>query len=121
MTALLVLTAILLLTSSVTKLRAAARAQIGLHLLSVLEGVGAMALASVALSGSLTADQGMKAVVGAVVAILVSSLHLGSRLGRQRRLRDLTEGRRLQNYLNYLSVQPEEPGQGGTPPGATPR
>ena len=113
MTPLLILTAILLAVSGAFKLRAAARAELGLHSFSLLELVAAVALMVLTMAASLSAEQGFGAVVAAVVLIVVSSWHLGKSLGRRRRLRGLTEGRRLETYVKYMADIPEDPGPGG--------
>jgi hypothetical protein len=109
MIVLLVLTAVLLVVSGVINLRAASRAGMSVHLFSLVELVGGLALAAVLLRGSLTPEQGLGAVLGAVLLIVGSSVHLGRRLRQLRKLRDLTEGRRLESYVKYLSEAPEEP------------
>lgn len=109
---LLALTAILLLVSGVVKLRAAARAEMGLHLFSLLELLCGVLLFAIMATASLTGEQGLAVVIGATALIVVSSFHLGARLKHQRRIRDLTEGRRLENYLKYFSNVPGEAGEG---------
>jgi len=112
MTALLVLTALLLVVSGVIKLRAGGRAEIGLHPLSLIELVAGVGLMVRVIAGSVTAGQGMGAAVGAVVLIVVSSLHLGRRLAHKRRLRDLTEGRRLESFVKLQAGIQDEPEPG---------
>ena len=116
MTVLLALTMLLLLVSGVVKLRTAERTKMGLHLFSLLEIFAGVAVAVLMLGGPLTAGQGMAAVAGSVALVLGSSIHLGRRLKNSRRLRGLTEGRRLENYVKYLSNIPEEPGAGDDDP-----
>ena len=109
---LIALTAVLLLVSGVVKLRAAARAEVGLHLFSLLEILFGVLLFPVTAAMPLTGGQGLATVTGATALIVVSSFHLGARLKHQRRIRDLTEGRRLENYLKYFSNLPGEAGEG---------
>lgn len=109
---LLILTSVLLLVSGVIKLRAAERAGVGVHVFSLVELLGGAALGVAVVAGSLSPEQGMGAVLGAVAVILVSSIHLGRRLGHKRRLRDLTEGRRLENYVKLQASIPGESGGG---------
>ena len=109
---LLVLTAILLVVSGAFKLRAAARGEIGLHLPSVLELLGGVGLLLRMTAPPVPVEQGMAAAVGAVVLIVVSSVHLGRRLAHKRRLRGLTEGRRLQNFVKLQAALADEPAPG---------
>lgn len=111
---LLVLTALLLVLSGAFKLRAASRGGVGLHLLSVIELLGGVGLMLRMTAPPVPAEQGMAAAVGAVVLIVVSSVHLGRQLAHRRRLRDLTEGRRLENYLKIQASMPDDPTTGGT-------
>ncbi len=106
---LLVLTALLLAGSGAFKLRAAARADVGVHLISLVELLAGAALGLLIVAKSLTVGQGMWIAVGAVALIVVSSVHLGKRLSRKRRLRGLTEGRRLQNYVDHVAAVPNFP------------
>jgi hypothetical protein len=112
MTPLSVLTSLLLVLSGGFKLRAGARAGVGLHLLSLLELLAGAGLMMRVMGGGMTAEQGLGSAVGAVALIVVSSVHLGRRLGHKRRLRELTEGRRLENFVNAPSRFPEDPGLG---------
>lgn len=117
MIALLAITAILLLVSGTMKLRAAGRAKLGLHLFSLLEIMFGGLVLFLMISSPLTASQGFGVTVAGTTLIIISSLHLGSRLRHQRRIRDLSEGRRLENYVKYFSNLPgEEGGQEETPP-----
>ena len=109
---LLVLTAILLVTSGAFKLRAAARSDIGLHLPSLLELLGAGGLMLRMTASPVPVEQGMAAAVGAVVLIVGSSLHLGRRLAHKRRLRGLTEGRRLENFLKLQAALADDSARG---------
>lgn len=112
MVPLLALTAVLLLVSGAVKLRAAARAKVGLHLFSLLEILAGALLFLVMMAVPLAGEQGLAVATGATLLIVVSSVHLGSRLRHQRHLRDLTEGRRLESYVKYMSKVPEETGDG---------
>ena len=114
MTPLLVLTALLLFLSGAFKLRAAARGQIGVHLPSVIELLGGVGLILRMTAPPVPVEQGMAAAVGAVVLIVVSSVHLGRRFAHKRRLRELTEGRRLENFLTVQAAMRDEPGPGET-------
>ena len=97
---LLVLTSLLLVLSGGFKLRAGLRGAVGLHVPSLVEILAGVALVLRATAGGLTAGQGFAAVVGGVALILASSIHLGFGFRRTRRLRELTEGRRLANFVN---------------------
>jgi hypothetical protein len=112
MIALLVLTAILLVLSGAFKLRAAARGEVGLHLPSVLELLGGVGLLLRMTAPPVPVEQGMAAAVGAVVLIVFSSVHLSRRLADKRRLRGLTEGRRLQNFVKLQAALADEPAAG---------
>ena len=104
MTPLFVLAALLLMASGALKLRAAARAELGVHLPSVVELVVAILLPVLAMGGP-TAETGMAALAGALAVLVASSLHLMARIRHRNRLRDRTEGRRLETYVRYLSDQ----------------
>jgi len=96
---LLVLTSLLLIASGAVKLRAAARGGLGLHVLSLLELALGVGLGVLLVGRPLSPGQGLGAAGVAVVLIVLSSLHIGKALGHKRRLRNLTEGRRLEVYL----------------------
>ena len=108
MIALLVLTAILLVLSGAFKLRSAARGEVGLHLPSVLELLAGVGLMLRMTAPPVPVEQGMGAAVGAVVLIVFSSVHLGRRLAHKRRLRGLTEGRRLENFVKLQTALADE-------------
>jgi len=109
---LLVLTAILLVLSGAFKLRAAARGGIGLHLLSVLELLAGVGLVVRMTAPPVPVEQGMGAAVGAVVLIVASSVHLARRLAGKRRLRGLTEARRLESYVKLQAALTDRPEAG---------
>lgn len=96
-----ILLALLLLASGTVKLRSAARAEVGLHLPSLLEILAGLALMSVGFVQTVS----LPVIVGGVLLVLGSSLHLFLRLRRRRALRERTEGRRLETYIRYLSEQ----------------
>ncbi len=97
--------AALLIASALVKLRAAERAGLGLHAPSLLELLAALGLIGVLVTGSMTPELGLRTAVIAGILVVGSSLHLGRRLRARRRIRDLTEGRRLEAFVRYLSVR----------------
>lgn len=99
MTALLFMTAALLLASALVKLRSAARIGIGLHLFSILEFLMCLAVAAVAMGGVATPGAGFAFVGGAVVLSVASSVHLGVRMAAERRRREDSQARRLETYV----------------------
>lgn len=103
MTTLIVVTALLLLTSGVVKLRAADRAGLGLSLLALLEIFAGLLLGAVSFTYPFTPSSGLGVVLGSVALVLYSSLQMWSRLSGLQRKRDLSEGARLRTYVNYLS------------------
>jgi hypothetical protein len=112
MTPLLVITAVLLLGSGLLKLRAAERSKLGIHLLSILELMAGLGIGASLMGGGLSVEVGFRVLLGAVALVLVSSVSLGMTLKAVRRTRDLSEGARLFNYVDYLSresSQDEEP------------
>lgn len=98
-----VVLAALLATSGAVKVRASTRAHLGVHLPSLLEIVGGVGLGAMGALGVVEGRAGMLLLTGGTAALLASSVHLGLRLAAQRRLRARTEGRRLENYVKYLS------------------
>ncbi len=96
----------LLLTSALVKLRTSSRAGLGLHLPSLLELLAALCVGVLSVSGSLVGGTGLWVVVGSVVLVVGSSVHLGRVLTRRHRLRELTEARRLETYVRYLTDEP---------------
>jgi len=100
---LLVLASLLLLVSGLVKMKAAARVDLGLPLLALVELLAGVAIIGVAFMQSFTARQGLAVVVGAVVLVVVSSVQVGLAIQRRhRRLAD-SEGARLANYVRYRS------------------
>jgi hypothetical protein len=102
-TALLVVTAILLITSGVVKLRAADRAGLGLSLFALLETFAGLVLAAGSFTNPFTPGQGLWVVVASVGLVLGSSLHMWRQLKGLQRKRDLSESARLRTYVQYLS------------------
>lgn len=119
MTLLLVVTAILLLTSGVVMLRAADRAGLGLSPFALLEVFAGLILAGVSFTSPFTPEQGLGVVLASVALVLGSSLHMWGQLKGVQRKRDLSEGARLRTYVRYLSTNlgtdgaprdPDDPG-----------
>jgi hypothetical protein len=106
------LAAVILLTSGAFELRAADRAGLGTPVPSLLVLAAALALGAVAVLGPPGRAAGLLLLAGAFLLVVGSALHLTRRLRRQARFRRLTEGRRLETYLRYLS-EPDD----GTPRG----
>ena len=100
---LLVVTAILLLTSGIVKLRAADRAGLGLSLFALLEIFAGLILAGVSFTNPFTPSQGLGVVLSSVALVLGTSLHMWGQLKGVARKRDLSEGARLRTYVRYLS------------------
>lgn len=100
---LLVLSALLLLASGLVKVKAAARVEMGLPLLALLELLAGVGIFSVAFIQNFSARQGLFVVVGSVLLVLVSSVQVGVAIRRRQRLRSASEGARLANYVKYLS------------------
>ena len=103
MTLLLVVTAVLLLTSGVVKLHAGDRAGLGLPLFALLEIFAGLILAAGSFTNPFTPAQGLGVVVGSLALVLFSSLHMWTQLKGLQRKRDLSEGARLRTYVRYLS------------------
>lgn len=104
MTLLLVVTAILLLTSGVVMLRAADRAGLGLSLFALLEVLAGLILAGISFTNPFTPGQGLGVVLASVALVLGSALHMWGQLKGIQRKRDLSEGARLRTYVRYLSM-----------------
>lgn len=100
---LLVLSALLLVVSGLVKVKAAARVEMGLPVLALAELVAGVGLFSVAFVHRFTAIQGLLAVAGSALLVVVSSLVVGLSIRRRQRLRSASEGARLANYVKYLS------------------
>lgn len=97
------LLAVLLVASALVKLRAGERAGLGLHLPSLLELLSAVCIGLLVVSGSMTPRIGLWAALVTGTLVVGSSIHLSRRLAHQRRIRELTEGRRLETFVRYLS------------------
>lgn len=113
MTPLLAITAVLLVGSGLLKLRAAERAKLGIHLLSILELLVVLGIGASLMAGGLTVGVGFRTLLGALTLMLVSSVSLGMKLRAVRRRKNLSEGARLFNYVDYLS---QESSQDEQPP-----
>ena len=113
MTPLLAITAVLLVGSGLLKLRAADRLKLGIHLLSILELLVGLGIGVSLMAGGLTVAVGFRTLLGALTLVLASSVSLGVKLRVVRRRRNLSEGARLFNYLEYLS---QESSQDEQPP-----
>lgn len=107
MTALLVLTAVLLLVAGMVKLRAAERVGLGVTVLPLVEILAALALGVTTFLAPLSPSGGLKAVLASVALIVVSSLHVGAAIRKRTRTRELSEGARLRTYVQYLSQAPD--------------
>lgn len=105
MTPLFLLSALLLLVSGLVKLRTGFRAELGLHLPSLVEVLAGLCLPVVAMGRTLSAGVGLATLVVAFLILVWASVHLAARLRRRNRFRERTEGRRLETYLRYLSDQ----------------
>ena len=112
---LLVVTAILLLTSGIVKLRAADRAGLGLSLFALLEIFAGLILAGVSFTNPFTPSQGLGVVLASVALVLGSSLHMWGQLKGVARKRDLSEGARLRTYVRYLSSNLDPDGSARDP------
>ncbi len=102
---LLVIASLLLVASGLVKVRAAARVELGVPVLPLVELVAGVGLFSVVFVKSFTANQGLLILLGSVVLILVSSVQVGMEVRRRQRLRTASEGARLANRLRHLSRQ----------------
>ncbi len=105
MTALLGIAAVLLVGSSLLKLRAAERAKLGLHFPSILELLAGLGIGASMLGGGPNVDIAFRLALGAVTLVLVSSVSMVLKLSVRRREGDESEGARLFTYVNYLSQQ----------------
>jgi hypothetical protein len=104
-TALLVISALLLIASGGIKLRVGARTGLGVPPLSLVELLAGVGIAASALTGDPTVESGFRLVLGGVALVLVSSVHMGMKFAARRRERDDSEGLRLFKYVKYLSPQ----------------
>jgi hypothetical protein len=98
------LLASLLATSGVVKVRSGHRVGLGILPGTVLELVGALALAAMAASAEPLPGW---TVAGALVLFLVSSAHHVSQVRVIRRRRKENEGGRLAAYVRYISASDE--------------
>ena len=103
MVPLLVITALLLLSSGLVKVRAASRVEMGLPILALAELLAGLGIFGVAFFVDLTGLQGMLVLVGSVALVVVSSLQVGLEVRRRQRLRAASEGARLANFLKHRS------------------
>lgn len=106
MTVLLFLTAAMLAVSGAVKLKATARAGLGLAPLALLEMAAAVGLAILALPGMPAETLSRWSVPAAVLLLLGSSVSHAIRQRTHRRRRAETEGGRLANYLKHISGPP---------------
>jgi len=102
-TGLLVLTGLLLLVSGAVKLRSGHRAGLGLQPLTLLELLSAGVLCLGAAAGLAAAPIAAVLVPMGTVLVVASSVHFWTRLSAHRRQREITEARRLETYVKYLS------------------
>lgn len=100
---LLVIASLLLVASGLLKVRAAARVEMGVPILPLVELVAGLGLFSVVFVKPFTANQGLLILLGSVVLIVVSSVQVGMEVRRRQRLRTASEGARLANRLRLLS------------------
>ena len=106
MTALLVITALLLLVSGLVKLHAAGRVGLGVTVLPLVEIVAGLGLLAPLMFAWRPAPRaGLFIVCGGVLLVLASSGWIGLSMARKRRSRDASEGARLATYVKYLSRQ----------------
>lgn len=103
MAALLLLTGALVALSGGIKLRAAHRVGLGAQPLSLLELFVGLALAVLAMAGPAAAGAARLMVPMGLVLVVASSLLFSARHREARRRRALTEGKRLEAYVKYLS------------------
>lgn len=92
-----------LIVSAVLKLRGAARAGLGTHTPSLFELLAALVIPGLAVARVLPPAGVVWALVGGGLLLVGSGLHLVRRLAHRHRLREYTEGRRLETYLRYLT------------------
>jgi hypothetical protein len=109
MIGLLFLTSVLLATSGVVKIRAAGRLQGGVPLLAAVELVSAVAVAGLALSGSLGPRAGFAAAVGSVGLVVISSASHARGVRDRRRRREASEAARLATFIRYPSGAADDP------------
>ena len=103
MTPLFVIAGLMLVASGVVKLRAAERAKLGVHLLSIVEAIAGLALCVTTFVFPPELDMGFRLMVGAMVLLLASSGGMAMKLSGQRKKREDSEGVRLMTYVKYIS------------------
>lgn len=105
-----VLTGLLLVGSGLVKLRAAARADLGIPVLSLLEAAVGLVYFILPFAAPLLAPStGVWFVVGGVGLVLASSVSMALRLRARRHERDSSEGARLVTHVKYLSGDDPQP------------
>ncbi len=103
MTALLLVTSVLLLASGAVKVRSALRAGLGVPILSMLELFVAVVLTALAVTGFGDASPGTRLVPLGVALMLVSSATFARGASGLRRGRAESEGARLVTHVKFLS------------------
>jgi hypothetical protein len=103
MTALLVMTGVLLLVSGGVKVRSGLRAGLGVQPLTHLELLASVVWCFAAGGGLGASGAGIWFVPAGVLLVLASSVLFSLRMTEYRRRRAESEGSRLENYVNYLS------------------
>jgi len=103
MTALLLMTSVLLLVSGVSKVRVGARAGLGVPILALLELVSGVAGGGVAAVGLGETGAAPWLVPWGVFLVVASSIIFAVRLSAHRGKRAETEGGRLTMYVKHLS------------------
>ena len=88
-----------LIVSAAIKLRSAARAGLGTHTPSLFELLAGLAIPALAMVRVLPPAGMAWALAGGGLLLVGSGLHLLRRLAHRHRLRESTEGRRLETYL----------------------
>jgi hypothetical protein len=108
MTALIVITGVLLLASGAIKLRAGERVGMGLQPLPLAELVFAL----IVFASVRTERAGLWLVPGGILLVLASSALFLSRMRAFQRRRAETEAGRLATYLKYFALGDEDSGDG---------
>lgn len=116
MSALLLVTGLLLAGSVWAKWRAGKRMGTGVHPLTLLELVVGVAALGLSGAGPAAAGAGRLVVPAGVLLLFASSGVFALRLRDERRRRAHSESRRLEAYVRYLhTAQPEGDGEGAEP------